>query len=142
MGYETVSAITENIEAALRAAGLGVTRKALDLARALPAGMLPLAQVLYDGEAFEDPFGERPGYAEARFTIRVLLAEPDDASAATEEQRLGHAAREAVTPDVLNGGALSTERPVVAVRIPGFGVEGGGGLSRISMDVSVRYRES
>lgn len=142
MGYETISAITDNIEAALKAEGLNVTRKALDLSRALPAGMMPLAQVSYGGERFESQFGERPGYSEARFTIKVIMPEQDGSLAMIEEQRLAHQVRSAMTDSALNGGVLSSTRPVTAVRIPGFGVEGSGGFSKISVDVNVRYRES
>jgi hypothetical protein len=142
MGYETVSAITGNIEAALKNEGLNVTRKALDLSGSLPAGLMPLAQVSYNGESFESPFGERPSYSEAGFTVKIILPEQPDSPALTDEQMWAHQAREALTGAALNGGELSSAKPVTGVRISGFSVVGGGGFSKISMDVKVRYREA
>lgn len=142
MGYETISAMTDNIEAALKAEGFSVTRRALDDSRSLAAGMMPLAQVLYKGESFESPFGERPGYSEARFTIKIVLPAQDGSQAIAEEQRLAHMARNALTESALNAGGLAAARPVTGVKIPGFDIENNGGFSKISIDVNARYRES
>lgn len=142
MGYETISAITGNIETALKNEGLNVTRKALDSRGSLPAGLMPLAQVSYDGESFERPFGERPSNSEASFTIKIILPEQPDSPALTDEQMWAHQARQALTDEALNSGELALAKPVTGVRIPGFSVESDGGFSKISMDVKVRYRES
>lgn len=141
MGYETVSAITDNIEAALKAAGLNVIRKALDVSMSLSAGMMPVAQVVYNGESFESPFGERPAYSDARFTIKLIMPDQDSPLALIEEQRLAHQARQALTESALNSGALSAAKPVTGVKIQGFDVETSGGFKKISMDVNARYRE-
>lgn len=141
MGYETIAAITANIEAALKGEGLNVTRRALDSSGSLPAGLMPLAQVSYNGESFESPFGERPSYSEAAFSIKIILPEQPDSPAMTDEQAWAHQAREAVTCCALNGGELALAKPVASVRIPGISVDRGGGFSKISMDVKVRYRE-
>lgn len=141
MGYETISAITGNIEAALKNEGLNVIRKALDSNGSLPAGLMPLAQVTYNGESFESPFGERPSYSEASFTIEIILPEQPECRAMTDEQMWAHQARQAMTDDSLNSGELASAKPVAGVKIPGFSVESTGGFSKISMDVKVRYRE-
>lgn len=141
MGYETISAITGNIEAVLKNEGLNVTRKALDSSGSLSAGLMPLAQVSYYGESFESPFGERPSYSEASFTIKIILPEQPDCPALTDEQMWAHQARQALTDSALNSGELALARAVTGVRIPGFSVESNGGFSKISMDVKVRYRE-
>ncbi|MBI2401114.1 MAG: hypothetical protein HYV23_08700 [Deltaproteobacteria bacterium] len=142
MGYETISEITGNIETALKNEGLNVTRKALDSKGSLPAGLMPLAQVSYNGESFESPFGERPSYSEASFTIKIILPEQPDCPALIDEQMWAHQARQALTDSALNSGELALAKPVTGVRIPGFSVESDGGFSKISMDVKVRYRES
>lgn len=141
MGYETVSDITGNMETALKNEGLNVTRKALDSRGSLPAGLMPLAQLSYNGESFESPFGERPSYSEASFTIKIILPEQPDCPALTDEQLWAHQARQALTDSALNTGELASAKPVTGVRIPGFSVESSGGFSKISMDVKVRYRE-
>lgn len=141
MGYETVSDITGNMETALKNEGLNVTRKALDSRGSLPAGLMPLAQVSYNGESFESPFGERPSYSEASFTLKIILPEQPDCPALTDEQLWAHQARQALTDSALNTGELASAKPVTGVRIPGFSVESSGGFSKISMDVKVRYRE-
>lgn len=142
MGYGTITAITANIESALKNEGLNVTRKPLDERASLPAGLMPLAQVFYDGESFGNPFGERPGYSEAAFTIRIILPERPDCASPGEEQMWAHQAREALRPSALNSGELATSRPVTAVVVPGFRVQGAGGFSKVTVEVRVRYRES
>jgi hypothetical protein len=142
MGYETISAITGNIESALASEGLNVTRKALDSNGSLPAGMLPLAQVFYAGELFESPFGERPCYSEASFTVKIILPEQPDCPAQPGEQMWAHRAKDAITAAALNSGQLAAAKPVSAVMIPGFRTEIAGGFSKISLDVKIRYRES
>jgi hypothetical protein len=121
---------------------LNVTRKALDLSGSLPAGLMPLAQVSYNGESFESPFGERPGYSEAGFTVKIILPEQPDCPGRIDEQMWAHKAREAITDAALNNGELALAKPVTGVRIPGFSVASGGGFSKVSMDIKVRYRES
>jgi hypothetical protein len=142
MGYETITAITGNIESSLASEGLNVTRKALDSNGSLPAGLMPLAQVSYNGESFESPFGERPCYSEAGFTIKIILPEQPDCPAEPGEQVWAHRAKGAITAAALNSGQLAAAKPVTAVMIPGFRTEYTGGFSKISIDVKIRYRES
>lgn len=141
MGYETIAAITDNIEDALSSEGLNVTRKTLDGGGSVPAGLLPVAEVSYKGEVFEDTFGERPCHVEARFTIKVVLSGQDGSTAMDEEQRLAHKVRSAITCDALNSGRLAVTKPVSAARIPGFEIEQSGSLSKVAVEVNVRYRE-
>lgn len=142
MGYETISAITGNIESVLASEGLNVTRKALDSNGSLPAGLMPLAQVSYNGESFESTFGERPCYSEASFTIKIILPEQPDCTAQPEEQMWAHRSKDAITAAALNSGQLAVAKPVAAVMIPGFRTESAGGFSKISIEVKIRYRES
>lgn len=141
MGYETVSAITDNIEATLTSEGLNVTRKALEIGGSVPAGLLPMAQVWHKGEVFEDTYGERPAYAEARFAVKVILSAKDGLIAAAEEQQLAHQVRSALTVSALNTGELAAARPVSVVRTHGYEIERSGNLATMSMDMNVRYRE-
>ena len=142
MGYETLAAITENMERALKAEGLNVVRKTLDLRGSLPAGMMPLAQVCFTGESFEDTFGERPSRTEAAFSLKIIIPERPDSQEAREEQMWAHRARGALSEEALNAGALAASKPVLKVILHGFEVESGGGFSRITMEVKARYRES
>jgi len=142
MGYETVAAITGNIESALKGEGLNVVRRSLDLKGSVPAGMMPLAQVLFKGEAFENTFGERPLRAEALFGVRIIIPEKPERTDAREEQMWAHRARAALTEEALNGGVLASSRPVSKVLIDGFEVAGNGGFSMVTMELKARYRES
>lgn len=141
MGYETVAAITENIERTLKAEGLNVVRKTLDLRGALPAGMMPLAQVCFKGESFENVFGERPSRSVAAFSLKIILPERPDRLEAREEQMWAHRVRGALTEEALNAFDLAASKPVLKVMLHGFEVESGGGFSRITMEVKARYRE-
>ena len=142
MGFETLAAITGNIENALKNEGLNVVRKTLDLRGSLPAAMMPLAQVSFKGESFENTFGERPSRAEAAFALRIIIPERPENQELREEQMWAHRAREALTGEALNAGELASSKPVMKVILEGFEVESGGGFSRITMEVKARYRES
>lgn len=142
MGYGTIEAITCNVESALKNEGLNVTRKPLDERASLPAGLMPLAQVLYAGESFESHFGERPGHAVAAYTIKVILLERPECVCSSEEQMWAHRVREALSAHSLNAGELAPAKPVTSVTVPGFRVENAGGFSKVIVEVRVRYRES
>jgi hypothetical protein len=96
----------------LKGEGLNVVRKTLDLRGSLPAGMMPLAQVSFKGESFENTFGERPSRSEAAFSLKIIIPERPDSQEAREEQMWAHRARGALSEEALNAGELAASKPV------------------------------
>ncbi|MBI5562755.1 MAG: hypothetical protein HY894_07905 [Deltaproteobacteria bacterium] len=140
--FETVSAITENMAAALQSAGIRFTRKGFDDIKNVPATLLPLGEIFYNGETFEVASGERPGYAEAEFTVRVVIGAMEPADAMREQQRTGHGMREALNVSSLNAGSLAADKPVSRVRVERLQAENHRSLSPVNCKVIVRYREA
>lgn len=140
--FETVRAVTDNLQRVLEAEGLRFTRAVYEDDGAIPAGSLPLGRISYSWEVFGYSHGQRPGYGEAGFTVRVVAANRDPAQAVTEQQRWVHAVREALTVEALNTGELVTSRPVSLVRVERAEAGARGRLATVSLNVQVRYREA
>lgn len=141
-GYEIVAALTDNIEAVLRALGINFTRKSFEAQEGIPAGLLPLGEIFYLGEAFEQSLGQKPGYAEAGFLLKVSMAPGEPSVVIREEQKAIHAIRGALTVDALNANALSEARSVSGVRMEKAEVTGRSNRPEVAVRIAVRYRES
>lgn len=139
--FEIVSSVTENLTERLKALGINFLKGAFEKSEA-PASVLPLGQVCYEGEAFEDNYGEGPKYIEARFTIKVKLMERDAGDAAREIQRWTHAIKGALSVGALNSGALADAKPLTRVKTAGSEAAYEKNGSALAIRISVRYRES
>lgn len=139
-GYETVAAITDNIEAILRALGINFKRKSFERQEGIPAGLLPLGEIFYAGESFGQGLGQGPLHAEAGFLIRVTMPQGEPSVLIREEQKVIHAIRGALTVDGLNTNALSDSKSVSWVRMERAEVNVRSGRPEVSVRVSVRYR--
>jgi hypothetical protein len=139
---DTVSAITDNMQSGLQKEGVRFSRKTYDDEKNVPASLIPFGEVFYLGEAFEYTHGQRPGYVEARFVLKVVLKERDPVDMMREEQGWVHRIRGAITVDALNTGALLSSKLVSRVTFTGVEVMNRDYISVLVYRVSVRYRES
>lgn len=139
--FDTVSAITDNLQDALKKQGIHFSRSGFDDPGSVPAASLPLGRIFYSGERFEYAHGQRPMYAEAEYSVRVLLSEKDPADMMREQQRWTHRVREAMTIEALNTGALAASRPVSRVTVPAARVESDRHTASLVLQTVVRYRE-
>lgn len=139
---DTAQAITENIQSALNMQGIVFALKAVDDESGIPASRRPLGQVFYLGEAFEYAHGQRPGYIDAEFLVKVVLGRDDDAGLIRGQQKWAHRIRGALTVDALNTGKLSETKYVSRVNVREARVENEAQGSRLVCGISVRYRES
>lgn len=137
----TVSAITENMIELLGRQGLFFSKKAHDDGVDIPASLLPAGQLFYKGEVFDATYGQRPTYVEARYLLRVILRERSPDALMLEEQIWCHRIRGALTVDALNVKSLEVLKPVSRVAVDAFEAQSRGGLSNLSCDVVIRYRE-
>ncbi len=138
---DTVKAITTNLVDVVEAQGIGLSSQAMDEGKNIPASLLPLAEIAYLGERFEYTHGQRAGYAEVEYLLRVFLHQRDALSLMTQQQTWVHRIREALTVESLNQGGLSTSRPVTRVDLKGVRTERKRNLSVINYRIVVRYRE-
>ncbi|GMR05163.1 MAG: hypothetical protein BMS9Abin23_1106 [Thermodesulfobacteriota bacterium] len=139
---DTVRAITDNIKAVLKSLGIHLSPDIYRDDKNVPASLMPYGHIFYEGEDFEYTNGQRPGYAECSFTIKVLLKERDPSAMVREQQRWVHDIRGALTVNALNAGTLAVTGYVTRVTTRGVDVENSMYLSRLVYSLSVRYRES
>ena len=138
---DTVGSITDNLQGTLQGEGIRFSRKTFDDEKAIPASLIPFGQVFYRGEDFEYSHGQRPGYVEVSFEVRVVLKERDHASMVRRQQVWTHGVREALTVDAMNTGDLATTKLVSRVETSEVDIENRSSLSILSFKVQVRYRE-
>jgi len=142
--FDTVAAITDNIQGVLEALGIKFSQKAIEDTKDVPASLLPYGEIFYTGESFEETSGERAGYVEAAFTLVVILRERFARDLIRAEQDWVHRIRGALGVDALNIGDLASSKLVSRVRSGSVGMDKGSGksgLGILSYQVKVRYRE-
>jgi len=139
--FDTVSAITDNLQDALKKQGIHFLRSGFDDPGLPPAGSLPLGRITYAGEIFEYAHGQRPMYGEVEYSIKVLLAENDPQQMMCEQQKWTHRVRDAMTIEALNTGALATSCPVSRVIVAGVRAENDRHTASLVLRTIVRYRE-
>lgn len=138
---ETLTAITDNLRKALEGLGICFSEKSYEDAKNIPASLFPLGEIFYTGESFEYTHGERPGYAEAEFTLKVIVSGHSQTGALRSAQSWIHGIRDALTVNTLNTGAIAFDRSVSRVEIKGVDVKGAESLTSIDYQIAVRYRE-
>lgn len=140
--FDTVLAITDNLRTLLEGLGICFSEKTYDDEKSIPASLLPLGEIIYAGESFEYAHGQRPGYAEAEFTLKVTLSGRSQTGAVRSAQSWVHGIRDALTVDALNTGTIAAVRSVSRVETKGVDVKGGESLTKVHYRIAVRYREA
>ncbi|MBI1913036.1 MAG: hypothetical protein HYS21_13700 [Deltaproteobacteria bacterium] len=140
--FETVQAITDNLQSVLKKEGIHFSRHSFESEKNIPASLLPLGQIFYLGESFENKFRERPSYIEAEYAIKVIFAERDPEDMIREQQKWAHKIRGALTAAAINTGPLEFSKYVSRVYIARFDAENNRNLSSLACKALIRYRES
>ena len=99
------------------------------------------AIILYDGETFEESFGEKPLYNEISFIIRVKYRRSDPTQIRDKGADYVHLLREGITIDLLNVGALASTQIVSRVSHDGADLSISLPIIELDYSISVRYRE-
>ena len=139
-GFDTISAITENLLSLLKSLGLNFVTEIDDLA-ALPASVLPHGQLFYEQANFEYAHNQKPEYATAGFKAIVVLALADAHSAIRLQQSWTHLIRDALTVNALNVGALAASKLVSLASVDGVECGTTNDKAFISFQISIRYRD-
>ncbi|MEK6532098.1 MAG: hypothetical protein AABZ23_06380 [Deltaproteobacteria bacterium] len=136
----TIRAITRNLQKVLQGLGIYYSVKASDDAKDLAASNIPVGEIQYEGEGFEDAFGQRPGYIDAGFAIKVLFVTRSHADIVREQQDWTHKIRSALTVDALNSDELSLGKNVSRVTILKAEAVNRKNISSINLKINIRYR--
>ncbi|MBI5233826.1 MAG: hypothetical protein HY880_05680 [Deltaproteobacteria bacterium] len=137
----TIQAITENLRTVLSKEGLYFSVETYEGMDQVPASLLPLGQIFYKGETFEYTHGQRPGYINAGFLLRVILRMRSPEDAVRDEEQWVHRIKTAITVNALNINELALTKYVSRVMIGTIGIENKKEVSIVNMNVEIRYRE-
>lgn len=140
--FDTITSITDNMESVLRGLGINFTREYDDDVTKIPAGSLPLGQLFYDSETFENIYNERPQYVEVSYRLRVLFRIVEGRALMREQQRWAHLIRDALTVSALNINDLVTTQYVSRVQITGIEADViNDSMAAVIVSPVIRYRE-
>jgi len=95
----------------------------------------------YDGEVFEESFGEKPMYNEIPFSIMLKFKESDPKLIRSRAVTYAHQLREGITIDLLNVGALASSQIVSRVEHDPVTLTTSQPILQLDYNVIVRYRE-
>lgn len=140
--FDTIKAVTENMEEVLRREGIRFSLKTHDDEKGGAASLIPLGKIYYAGESFQNAYGERPLYAEAEFIIKIEIGGRDPADVVREQQRWAHKVRGALSAQALNINGLAASKYVNRVKIQRVDAENRKDTSTIVCRAAVRYREA
>ena len=139
--FDTITAVTDNLESVLRGLGINFTKEIHDDVGAIPASLLPHGQIFYDKENFEYTHGQKPEYATATFRVRVALMGNDAQKFIRDQQKWVHLIREALTVNALNIGGLATSKLINMAALDEVDVENTADRASLMCRVGIRYRE-
>lgn len=145
--YDTIKSIADNLESVLRGLGIHFDRKTYEDIGNIPASVLPHGEIFYRGEVFEYTHGQRAGYAEGLFRLRVILRERTPADVMREQMRWVHLVRDVLTVNALNIGSLATSKLISLVTTGVVEVDNirtdsvTADVAAMDYSLSIRYRE-
>ncbi len=137
---DTLKAITDNLYSVLAKEHLNLPAENYEDEKNVPSSLFPYGVIIYEGESFEYTHGQRPGYSDVDFTVKVVLRGRDHRAMTDDEQRWVHRIREVLTVNAVNSGVLAGTSPVSRVTTRGVKVEKSGYVSRLIYTLSIRYR--
>lgn len=142
--FESIVSITDNLESVLKGMGINFTRKTYEDMASIPTSLLPLGEITYNGETFEHPSGQRSGYAEADYRLRVIIKESDARDMQRLQMKWVHLIRDGLTVNTLNIGSLASPKLISniiteAARPNNTQTDG---IGAVEYDIKIRYRET
>ena len=140
--FTTIKAITDNVQSVLQGQGIKFSRSTFEDEKAIPAALLPLGEIYYRGEEFEYNHGQRAGYSEAIFVIKVTVQDRDMTALMRLAQKWTHAVRDALTVNALNIGDLSASKLVSWVMMESVDIEYKVEYASLTHRMKIRYRET
>ncbi len=141
--YETITAITDNLEAVLKGLGVNFTRTVYEDMASIPTSLLPLGEIIYNRESFEHPSGMKSGYCEAGFRLKVTLKENNPRDMQLAQMYWIHKIRDRITVNALNIGSLASSKLVSTIITESARPENVHyeAVAAIIYEIKIRYRE-
>ena len=139
--FNTVDAITDNVQLVLEQQGIKYHPEVIEDVEKIADSTLPLGQIFYKGEEFEYTHGQKPQYSEIEFLLRVVFRERDQREMIRMQQEWAHKIRDSLTVNALNIGELLSSKLVSRVTTENVDVDNRAVLSVLEYEVLVRYRE-
>ena len=140
--FATIKSIMDNVQSVLQAQGIKFSRSTFEDEKNIPAPLLPFGGIYYRGEDFQYTHGQRPGYAEADFFVKVVLRDRDSAELIRSAQKWMHLLRDALTVNAINIEDLAVSKPASLVTVERGDVENKGDMAVLGFKVKIRYRET
>ena len=140
--FTTIKSITDNLQSVLLAIGIKFSRKAFEDAGSIPLSLLPFGEIYYKGESFEYTHGQRSGYAEANYLIKVITQGHDNTELVRTAQKWVHGVRDSITINALNIGELATSKLVSWVNMESVEIVYTAEYGTIDYVIKIRYRET
>jgi hypothetical protein len=138
--FDTIKSITDNLVRVLDAKGIkfivGTNEE-----KEVTASNYPSGKVFYQGDEFEENFGEQMKYIEGEFLIRVFLKDTNEKTLNRDCQRWVHNIRKAVTISALNVGDLASTKYVARITTINTNKTIEDDIGVLDYGLQVRYRE-
>jgi len=138
---DTVKSITDNLQTVCQGEGIKFSRKTYEEPKDIPASLIPLGEIFYNAETFEHTHGQKAGYAEIDYTLRITFKERDSQVLMRKQQEWVHKLRDALTVNALNIGNLASSQLVSWVNTESAETEDEIDWSRVNYLIKIRYRE-
>ncbi|MFZ3073278.1 MAG: hypothetical protein WA162_08545 [Thermodesulfobacteriota bacterium] len=140
--FAAIKSITDNVQSVLQGQGIKFSRSTFEDEKNIPTSLLPLGEIYYIGEDFQYTRGQRAGYAEANFLVKVVLQDRDSAGMIRSTQKWVHSMRDALIVNAFNIGDLAVSKLVSLVTVERVDIENKGDVAVLGFKVKIRYRET
>ena len=139
---DTVKSITDNLQTVCQAQGIKFTRKTYEEPKNIPASLIPLGEIFYNGQARQHNHGEGPQYITINFSLKVVLKERDLKVMMRKQQEWINKLDDALTVPALNIGELASSQLVSWVSLEEEETEDEVDRSKVNISVDVRFRRT
>ena len=139
--FATIKSITDNVQSVLQGQGIKFSRKTFDDEKSIPASLIPFGEIYYKSEDFQYTHGQRAGYVEAGFDVKIILRDADAIGLMRLTQKWAHTVRDALTVNALNIVDLVTSKLVSWVEVEGVEIDYKSEYCVLALKVKIRYRE-
>lgn len=137
---DTVKSITDNLQTVCQAQGIKFSRKTFEEPKNVPAALIPLGEIYYNGQVRQHNHGQGPQYIVINFSLKVVLKERDLQVMMRKQQEWINKLDDAITIQALNIGDLASSQLVSWVSIEEEETDDDIDQSKVNLLVDVRFR--
>jgi hypothetical protein len=138
--FDTANSITDNLQTICQGQGIKFSRKTFEEPKNVPAALIPLGEIYYDGQVRQHNHGQGPQYIVINFSLKVVLKERDLQVMMRKQQEWINKLDDAITIQALNIGDLASSQLVSWVSIEEEETDDDIDQSKVNLSVDVRFR--